>query len=165
MPLHGGHPAMEAKGASPLAYVGLQPCALVYAHNPREYGHPMRHIFVDPTPWPQLSQARYSPQPCPTTMGECHPKRDHGNGESLGLGTRSMCNGPHMYQIDPSYGCTPHDLSWFAWNSEDLAKPPRKPALVAQKCVWRPQGSWITLQIAAKPPQWNTGLAITHRQT
>ena len=138
--LHGGHPAMEAKVSSPLAYVGLQPCALVFAHKPIECGHPKRHILIDPAPQQPLAQARYSAQPCPTTMGECHPKRDHGsgNGETLGLGTHSMYNGPHMYQRGPSFGCTPHGPSWFAWNSEDLAKPPSKPALVAQKGVHRP---------------------------
>ena len=40
LPLYGGHTAMEAKVAFPVAYVGLQPCALLSAHNPGECGHP-----------------------------------------------------------------------------------------------------------------------------
>ena len=69
-----------------------------------------------------------------------------------------MCNRPHMSQRDPCFGCTPHGPSLFALNWEDQAKRPRKPALVVQKCVQQPQGSWIMLQNDAKLPLMECGL-------
>ena len=134
------------------AYVRPQPSALVSAHNPDECEHPKQHTFVDPALQQRSTQAHYSPQPCPTTMGECHPERPHENRESLGLGTRSMCNGLRMYQKDPSFGCTPHSLSWFAPNSEDRANLQESPHLSLKiACRWR-QVSSKMIQIAAKSP-------------